>query len=153
MLKLWGLFVAVLLGVFAVTTAPGIAADRGTPEEAKALALKAAEYLRANGPEKAFPVFSNPTGEFRDRDLYVLVLDRAAVMMAHGANPNLIGRSQLAMRDVTGKPMAAEMVAIPTEGVVEYRWQNPETKAIEEKVTYIFRVGDYTVGVGAYKPR
>jgi len=142
-----GLAVAVIL-----FGGPVLAADRGSPDEAKALAEKAAAYLRANGPEVAFPAFNDPAGAFRDRDLYVLVLDQAGVMRAHGANMNLIGRPQLDMRDVTGKRMSAEMIAIADQGSVEYRWQNPNTKVIEQKVTYVIRVGDYSVGVGAYKP-
>jgi len=36
-------------------------------------------------------------------------------------------------------------------GWVEYKWQNPVSKAIEAKATYVVRVGQYSVGVGAYK--
>jgi cytochrome c len=37
-------------------------------------------------------------------------------------------------------------------GWVDYKWQNPITKAVSHKTAYAVRVGDYVVGVGAYDP-
>jgi cytochrome c len=60
----------------AVLIAPAVvAAGQATPAEAKAMAIKAAEYLKAVGPEKAFPEFNAKDGPWRDRDLYVFVDD------------------------------------------------------------------------------
>lgn len=39
------------------------------------MALRAADFLRANGPVKAWAAFSTGA-EFHHRDLYVTVLDR-----------------------------------------------------------------------------
>ena len=47
----------------------------GASDDAKVMAVKAAEYLKANGPEKAFPEFSAKDGPWHDRDLYVTVQD------------------------------------------------------------------------------
>lgn len=44
-----------------------------------------------------------------------------------------------------------EMIAVKDVGWVDYKWQNPVTKAIEAKATYMVRVGQLSVGVGAYK--
>ena len=35
-------------------------------------------------------------------------------------------------------------------GWVDFKWQNPLTKAVEPKSMYEVRVGEYVVGVGAY---
>lgn len=126
------------------------AAGQATPDEAKAMAEKAAAYLKEAGPEKALPAFSAKDGPWHDRDLYVIVQDSKGVMVAHGTNPGMIGRSMLDLKDVDGKPFNQETQAIKDTGWVNFKWQNPLTKAVEPKTQYIIRVGDYLVGVGAY---
>ena len=54
-------------------------------------------------------------------------------------------------KDADGKAILAAISEVKDVGWVEYKWQNPTTKAIEPKITYIVRVGEYSVGVGAYK--
>ena len=80
------------------------AAGQATPDEAKAMAVKAAEHLKSVGPEKAFPDFDSKGGPWHDRDLYVTVQDSNGVMVAHGTTPGLIGKSMLDLKDVDGKP-------------------------------------------------
>jgi hypothetical protein len=41
------------------------AAGQATPDEAKAMAVKAAEYLKANGPDKAFAEFNAKDGPWQ----------------------------------------------------------------------------------------
>lgn len=131
--------------------APAWADGNATPDEAKAMATKAAEYLKSAGPEKAFAAFdAKDNGAWHDRDLYVTVQDGKGIMVAHGTNPGLIGRSMLNLRDVDGKPFNQEIQAIKDTGWVNYKWQNPLSKAVEEKTAYEVRVGEYIVGVGAY---
>ena len=136
----------------AVAFAPAtLAAGQATPDEAKALALKAADYLKTNGPEKAWAAFNATDGDFHDRDLYVTAEDNNCTVMAHGANAALIGKSLCALRDVDGKAFVQEFSSMKDEGWVDYKWQNPATKTVEPKTAYVVRVGDYVVNVGAYK--
>ncbi len=100
---------------------------------------------------KAFAEFNKPDGQFRDRDLYVTVNDKSGKMMANGGIPALVGRDNFNLKDVDGKPFVQEMLAIKDQGWVEYKWPNPQTKAVEVKQAYIIRVEDYALGVGAYK--
>ncbi len=51
------------------------AAGQATPDEAKAMAVKAADYLKSVGPDKAFPEFDAKDSSWHDRDLYVIVQD------------------------------------------------------------------------------
>ena len=133
------------------TSAAALAAGQATPDEAKAMALKAAEYLKSAGADKAFAEFdAKDNATWHDRDLYVTVQDSSGVMVAHGTSPGLIGKSMLDLRDVDGKPFNREIQAIKASGWVEFKWQNPVTKAVEPKQTYEVRVGEYIVGVGAY---
>lgn len=144
----------LLLVLFAigVSWSTALAAERATPDEAKAMAEKAAAYLKANGPEKSFPVFQAKDGGFQDRDLYVTVADTNGVMLANGAMPALLGKNLIDLKDVEGKPFEREVVAVKDAAWVEFKWRNPMNNAVELKRTYQIRVGDYVVGVGAYVP-
>ena len=81
-----------------------------------------------------------------------MVYDNNGKCVSHGANPALIGRDLIDLKDTEGKPLIREFVAIKNSGWVDYKWPNPVTKKIEPKTTYLVRVGTYLVGVGAYKP-
>jgi len=148
-MKIYPLLLVLMLGVLPGMTAN--AGDRGTPDEAKAMAIKAADYLRQTGPEAAFAAFNAKDGPWHDRDLYVFVTDAANKVHAHGGNVGLVGRDMTTLRDVDGEPIFVRIGAVKDAGWVEYKWQDPVTKAIEPKTTYVVREGEYTVGVGAYK--
>jgi cytochrome c len=139
-----------LLAVALLAAPAAYAAGQATPDEAKAMAVKAADYLKAVGPDKAFPEFDAKDGPWHDRDLYVTVQDSKGVMVAHGTNAGLIGKSVLDLKDVDGKPFNRDVQAIKDAGWVEFKWQNPLTKAVEPKTMYQVRAGEYIVGVGAY---
>jgi cytochrome c len=140
------------LGAALLLATTAWAAEKATPEEAKAMAIKAADYLQSAGPETAFAAFdAKDNNAWHDRDLYVTVQDSKGVMVAHGTNPGLIGRNVLELKDVDGKPFNHEFQAVKDTAWVDYKWQNPLTKAVEAKTLYTIRVGDYVVGVGAYR--
>ncbi len=143
-------YLVLLVPALVLMAAAAWAAGQATPDEAKAMAIKAAEYLKSAGADKALSEFNAKDGTWHDRDLYVFVLDGQGVAVAQGANVGLIGRSMLDLRDPDGKQFIREMLQIKDAGWVDYRWQNPQTKAIEAKTAYEVRVGEYVVGVGAY---
>jgi cytochrome c len=131
-----------------------IAASNGTADEAKAMVEKAAKLLSAEGSEKAFLVFDDPTGPFVDRDLYVFVLNPEGVTVAHAVNKALIGKSLLNLKDSDGKAFIQDILTMGKdkgEGWVDYKWPNPTTKKVEGKSSFIKKVGDLIIGVGIYK--
>jgi len=129
------------------------AVEYGSRDEAKAMAEKAAAFFTANGKDKAFAAINEGSDGFKDRDLYVFVYDDAGNCVAHGANKALIGKNLIDIRDTDGKPLIREIVAVKTAAWVDFKWQNPQTKAIEQKHAYVVRAGAYTFGVGAYDKR
>jgi hypothetical protein len=143
-------YLLLLAPALMLVAAASWAAGQATPDEAKAMAIKAAEYLKTVGPDKAFPEFDAKEGPWHDRDLYVTVLDDKGVVLAHGNNPGLIGKSVLELKDIDGKPFIRAFLATNDAGWTDYKWQNPLTKAIEPKTQYNVRVGEDVVGVGAY---
>ena len=81
----------LLLGLTGALVPDGATAGQAIPDEAREMALRAAEFLRANEPATAWNAFTTAR-EFHDRDLYVWVLDSDCTVMAHGASPVLIGK-------------------------------------------------------------
>jgi cytochrome c len=147
-MRKWLVSCAMVLALSSYTDV--YAAGQASVDDAKALAVKAADYLKAVGPDKALPDFSAKEGPWHDRDLYVTVQDSKGVMVAHGTNPGLVGRNVLELKDVDGKPFNHDVQAVKDTEWISYKWQNPMTKTVETKKQYTIRVGDYIIGVGAY---
>jgi cytochrome c len=135
--------------LLAGTLAPARAAH--TPDEAKALAEKAAAMLAADG-EAAFPKFSDPKGEFVQDDLYVTVFDRQGVVRAT-PNPVMIGVNMWEATDPDGVKFTQEIVKLTEatgSGWESYKFTNPVSKKIEPKKAWVRRVGDFYVLCGVY---
>ena len=142
--------------LFVLLVAPflyaGVAAaeERGTTDEAQAMAEAAAALYNAEGAEPAFEAF-NTAPEFHDRDLYVFAMDADGNMSAHGANQNLIGQNLIELRDPTGFEFIRAFLEIEGSDWVDYQWPHPESGNVEDKTSYIINVGDHVIGVGAYQ--
>ncbi len=123
--------------------------EYGTPEEAQAMAEAAAAYVEEVGDEAAFEAFTNDAA-WKDRDLYVFVNDLDGLVFAHGADPSLVGQNLWDTTDINGFHFVRAMVAIDPTGWVDYVWPDPLTGEQTPKTSYIIRIGDYVLGVGAY---
>lgn len=138
------------------TQAPALAAgERGTTDEAIALVKKGMAYIKANGAESAYAAFSDPKGAFVDRDLYLFVFDMSGKTLAHGANPKLLGKNLIDMKDIDGKPLIKDFLELANakgKGWVDYKWPHPVTKEYLPKSSYIEKIDkDTIIGCGVYK--
>lgn len=144
-----------LVVLFAVAAfSPAQAQERGTADEAVALAKKAAELVKSAGQDKAIATFNDPNGGFQVKDLYVFASDLGSGLTLAHKNPGLIGKDLRILKDADGKAFGVEMVQVVTEkgsGWVDYKWVNAQTKKIEPKSSYVEKVGNIYVGVGIYK--
>ncbi len=148
------LFTLMSFSFLALAAGGAGAADKAAQDQAVALVKKAAAYLQANGKDKAFAEFSNPKGQFVERDLYVFVNDFEGNTLAHGGNAKLVGKNVMELKDADGKLFIKEMTELAKtkgKGWIDYKWPNPVTKAIEAKTTYVERAGDVLIGCGIYK--
>jgi cytochrome c len=148
--KIIGMFMVLSL----LTAGVSFAADKGSAAEAEALVKKAIEFIKANGKEKAFAEFSNPSGKFVDRDLYIFVYDLTGKCLAHGQNARMVGKDLSDLTDADNKPFVKERIEIAKtkgSGWQHYKFSNPLTKKVEDKTAYIVKHEDYIVGSGAYK--
>jgi cytochrome c len=129
--------------------------EHGTKDEAVAMVNRVEAMFKKDGAEATFKAVSDKSvAEFHDRDLYPFVYDMKGDCVAHGARPALIGKNLLDLKDQDGNYLIREMVDIakgPGTGWVDYKWPNPVNNKIEDKSSYVAKMGDYFVGVGVYR--
>lgn len=127
--------------------------DRGTRDEAKALAEAAAAHVQAVGSDQAFKDFAE--ARWRPKDMYVFAQDMGATMLYHGANAKLVGKNFTEVRDSAGKEFNKDMIntAKKGRGWVDYQWAHPVSKKVEDKTAYIVKVNkpEGFVAVGIYR--
>jgi len=148
MLRILALFTVLLTCTGAAAVEPA----HGTRDEAVAMVKRVEAMFKNDGPEATFKAVTAKT--FNDRDLYpfIYTLD-GTDCVAHGANPALVGKNLIDLKDQDGKFLIRELSATAKKGSgwVDYKWPNPITKLIEAKSSYVERMGGYFVGVGVYR--
>jgi cytochrome c len=135
---------------------PALAAgDTGTRDEAVAMVKRVVADFHTKGPEVTFKEVSDETNKnFHDHGLYPFVYDLSGTCVAHGARPALIGKNLIDVKDPNGKYLIRDMIALAKRkdsGWITYKWSDPRDNKIEEKSSYIEKMGDYFVGVGIFK--
>jgi cytochrome c len=130
------------------------AAQYGTPDEAVAMVKKAVAFAKAKGKEQLLAEVSNGKGQFIDRDLYLSVYDASGMVLAHGVNPKLIGKSVYALSDPDGKLFIQDILKqakAEGKGREDYKWPHPVTKEYQAKSAYFEVVDGVIVSCGFYK--
>lgn len=150
--RVFGLVIAAVVLATPIVT---FAAERGTREEAIAMAERALALWTAQGPEATRTAVMDPANpSFHDRDLYVMIYDLNGINFAHGAKPALVGKDLSGVRDQDGVEIVRSLINIArtaTTGWVNYKWPNPTTNDVENKSTYVVRLDDtHLAGVGIY---
>jgi len=149
--------IAAILSIataLAPPVSPATAAQFGTKEEAAAMVKRVQDKFRKDGPDATFRAVTAKARAFHDRDLYPFIYTLDGVVVAHGAKPELVGKNLISLKDQNGTYIIQEMIALakgPGSGWVDYKWPNPITDKIEDKSSYIEKMGDYFVGVGIYR--
>ena len=155
-------WIAPVLAACALGLLSAAAAQDGRPNRrdcaqatrpiAQALAERAAEHLAKAGPVQAFKDFQDPAGGFLDGDLYVFVFDFEGVIRASGGFPHAVGQNLLVHHEPapTNTRGIIKVAREQGKGWFEYVWVNPCSGRRETKISYVIKVGDLIVGVGAY---
>ena len=143
-------FSVVLSIIILVGAATAIAAEYGTPAEAKAMLEKAVAAVKKD-KAKALEMFTKGEGGFKDRDLYVFCGGPDGMYTAH---PKRMGKSLKDDKDYTGNPTGAEIYKAAQEGKiseVSYKWPRPGSDKPIQKVAFVTKVDDEVCAVGYYK--
>lgn len=152
-------YLLVLAVASLVGALPATAAEFGTKDEAVAMVKRVQTQFKKDGAEATFKAVSDKsTKTYHDRDLYPFIYHmegpQKGVNVAHGARPVLIGKNLIDLKDQDGKYLIREMLDLangPGRGWVDYKWPNPITNKIEDKSSYIEKMGAYFVGVGVHR--
>lgn len=136
--------------------AGALAEEGGTKDEAKAFAEAAIAHIKKVGTEKAFQDFTTDKANWTKKDMYVWAADNQGNCVSHGANPKLIGKNFMELKDTNGKLFireAIDLVKAKGNGWVDYEWAHPQTKKIESKTTYFLKSPGFDgwVAVGIYR--
>ena len=110
--------------------------------------------MKTAGPEKAIAAFNDANGGFVDRELFVVVYDPDNRIVGSYGVPVLRGKDATTLKDVEGKEFGKDIIALANSqgsGWVDYRMTNPATKKIGQKTSWVIKVGDYILFVGAFK--
>ena len=145
---------AILLAMLAAVC-PSTAGEFGTRDEAVAMVKRVQAEFAKNGADATFKAINDKSyASYHDRDLYPFVYDMSGVCVAHGARPALIGKNLIDIKDQDGNYLIREMVDLVKgsgSGWINYKWPNPVNNKIEDKSSYVEKMGDYLVGVGVYR--
>jgi signal transduction histidine kinase len=128
------------------------AADKGSPQSARAMLERAVAAVKANEP-KALADFTSGAAGFRENDLYVFCARSDGKVDAH-IDPAQIGRNIKDLYDIDGVAFGQEMMALARVGeikAISYMWPEPNSHAPVDKVTFFTKVADQMCGVGYYK--
>jgi cytochrome c len=146
--------VAPLLAFTILLPLPAQVSER---PRAEALVREGHAFLKANGKAAFVAEVQKASGRFHAKpgnSLYLFVYDLNGVVLAHGAEANLLGVNRLNVKDPDGKQYTREFIAVGQRkggGWVEYKRMNPESRQIEHKTSFVLAEDGVVIGCGIYK--
>jgi signal transduction histidine kinase len=126
----------------------------GTPKEAQALVAKGVASIKKIGAQKTYDEVNAKAPGWVDRDLYLTVYDLDGKCLAQGANPKMVGKDLVDLRDADGRPFIKERMDLAKAKASfwqDYKWTDPVTRKVAAKTTYCERHADTVICVGVYK--
>jgi methyl-accepting chemotaxis protein len=147
---------AEALEVRASTLSRAVSAFRlqqGTAEEAVALVKKAIALHKSASRDQFLRSITDKAQPYHDRDMYVFVLNADGTYLAFGGNQAKVGTRVQDIPGIAGDRLVKDIIAQAERapGWVEYDITNPASGAVQTKMSYVSRVGDWYAGCGVYK--
>lgn len=144
--------VAVCL-IFCLAASLAWAEPYATKDECVIKCHEAAAMINAKGLDAAIKAISDAKGPFVWKDSYVFLMNLDGKMLAHPFRPELTKMDHvLLLTDPTDKALFVHFVNLARNvghGWVEYMWPKPGKTTPSKKLTYIYRVPDHDLFVGA----
>jgi signal transduction histidine kinase len=113
--------------------------------------------MKAHGKAAFIAEVQKASGKFHTKPgtpLYLFVYDANGVVLAHGAEVNLLGINRLNVKDPDGKQCVKEFLIMGHKkggGWVDYKHMNSDDKKIENKTSFILGEEGVLIGGGIYK--
>jgi signal transduction histidine kinase len=96
----------------------------------------------------------NAKGRFVKGEIYVFAYDLTGTMVAHPINAKLVGKSLIDVPDAGGKMFRKEIIeGVKASGTatVDYKYKNPQSGTVENKVSYCKKAADLAICAGYYQ--
>jgi len=147
--------IALLLGAVLVGCADVGEEKRLPPTrtEVEEFVHEAVAYARERGKEAALAEFTSTSPLFHRGQLYIYAYDFNCVNLAHGLQPELVGRDLTDYRDSRGLLVIQELAKLAKKGQgwLRFYWKSPETGQDAAKLGYVMKVDDtWWLGSGTY---
>ena len=130
-----------------------VAGELATKDECVVKCHEAAALINSKGLEAAIEMIGDPTGPFVWKDSYVFLMNLDGKMLAHPIQPELTKHEHvLLVTDPMDKALFVHFVNLARkvgQGWVEYMWPKPGKNTPSKKITYIYRVPNQELFVGA----
>ncbi|MDM8550832.1 cache domain-containing protein [Desulfobacterales bacterium HSG2] len=145
----------VIAAVLAVLffAANAVAGESATKDECVVKCHEAAALIAAKGLDAAVKIIGDPKGPFVWKDSYVFLMNLDGKMLAHPIKPELKKHEHLLlMTDPLGNALFVSFVNLARKvghGWVNYMWPKPGKVTPSKKLTYIYRVPNQELFVGA----
>jgi cytochrome c len=128
-----------------------------TRDEVVSFVKEAVAFAKENGKEAALKEFMKRDGKFVRGELYIFAYDFSGTVIAHGGQPDLVGKNLIDMKDPNGVMILKEIIKLAKGkgGWLDYDWPNPlHGNAVEPKSGYVLKVDDtWFLGSGLYTPK
>jgi methyl-accepting chemotaxis protein len=81
---------------------------------------------------------------------YFFAYDLNGVNVAHPIKPSLIGKNLWNLKDKDGRYVIRDIINSVKNGngVTKYKWENPKTKKVEDKISYNFYFKPFNIVIG-----
>ncbi len=148
---------AFLFPILAIAVALPLASQVSERTKAEALVKEGFAFMKANGKAAFVAEVQKASGKFHtkpEHPLYLFVYDMNGVVLAHGAEVNLLGANRLQVKDPDGKQYVKEFIALGQgkgSGWVDYKRMNPEDRKIEQKTSFVLGAEGIVIGCGIYR--
>jgi len=130
-----------------------VAGELATKDECVVKCHEAAALINSKGLEAAIEMIGDPTGPFVWKDSYVFLMNLDGKMLAHPIQPELTKHEHvLLVTDPMDKALFVHFVNLARkvgQGWVEYMWPKPGKNTPSKKITYIYKVPNQELFVGA----
>jgi methyl-accepting chemotaxis protein len=153
----WVATACLLMAPGTGSAGPKARPPQGSRKEAQAMVEKGVRWVKEHGRERTLAEITRAgtekKGAFIDRDLYLFAYDFQGLNVAHGANPKLVGKNLYDLADADGKFLIQGLIETARKGSgwYRYKWSNPLTKKIEDKLAFVMKVDDTLwLGCGVY---
>ena len=150
-MKKWYVIAAVVAVLFLAVNSH--AQKAATKEECVMKCHEAAALINAKGLDEAIRAIGDAKGPFVWKDSYVFLMNMDGKMLAHPMQPELTKLPHcLLITDPTDKALFVAFVNLARtvgQGWVDYLWPKPGKKSPSKKLTYIYKVPNQDVFVGA----